>query len=225
MRHPTREFPYVLAALAALPPDVRSRLTDPDLLAERLTGWYATPPRHYHTLAHVEAMLGEWRALRDAGVPGASALPAEWAAAVLFHDAVYVAGRPDNEARSAALAERHAAQHFPGLRVPTVTRLIALTALHGATLPPDLAPAERLFLDTDMAILGAPPEQYRRYAAGVRAEFVPAVGSLPYRFGRAKFLRALLASERIFLSDHYHERRDARARANLREELESVKLW
>ena len=216
----------MIPALAALPPDVRSSLAGPDALAERLTAWYATPPRHYHTLAHVEAMLGEWRALLDAGVPGAGARPREWAAAALFHDAVYVAGRADNEAQSAALAERHAPAHFPGVDVPGVTRLIALTALHGARLAPDeLTATERLFLDTDMAILGATPEEYRRYAAGVRAEFAAAVGALPYRLGRAKFLRALLASDRIFLSDWYHSRRDARARANLREELESVKLW
>ena len=215
----------MLPVLAALPPDVLAAVAEPDRLAERLTGWYATPPRHYHTLAHVEAMLGEWRALRDAGVPGTSARPREWAAAVLFHDAVYVAGRADNEAESAALAARHAPEHFPGVNTEAVTRLIALTALHGARLPPDLTGEERLFLDTDMAILGAGPAEYRRYAEGVRAEFVPAVGALPYRFGRARFLRALLASDRIFLSDYYHERRDARARANLREELESVKFW
>jgi predicted metal-dependent HD superfamily phosphohydrolase len=76
-----------------------------------------------------------------------------------------------------------------------------------------------LFLDMDMAILAAPPNEYRAYAAAVRAEFVPAVGRLRYRIGRRRFLRGLLASPHIYLTEWYRERMEERARANVREEL------
>jgi len=51
-------------------------------------------------------------------------------------------------------------------------------------LPAALAADVAVFLDMDMAILGAAPAAYDGYAAGVAREFVPFVGAAAYRRGR-----------------------------------------
>ncbi len=62
---------------------------------------YATPPRAYHHFGHVRAVLQHCQEVADG--PGWKQ-PAEIYLAVLYHDAIYQAGRKDNEARSAQLA-------------------------------------------------------------------------------------------------------------------------
>src|SRR5687768_17123058 len=72
---------------------------------------YAKPPRAYHGWPHVQAVLQHFREVAAAG-PG-WVQPAEAWLAVLYHDAVYEAGRADNESRSAELARAHVAQWLP----------------------------------------------------------------------------------------------------------------
>lgn len=56
---------------------------------------YATPPRAYHHFGHVRAVLQHCQEVADG--PGWTQ-PAEIYLAVLYHDAIYHAGRKDNEA-------------------------------------------------------------------------------------------------------------------------------
>src|SRR3546814_4213229 len=62
---------------------------------------YAKPPRAYHDFNHVREVLRHHAEV--AAGPG-WVQPAETFLAVLYHDAVYEAGRGDNETRSAELA-------------------------------------------------------------------------------------------------------------------------
>ncbi|MBW3551163.1 MAG: hypothetical protein KY442_10225, partial [Proteobacteria bacterium] len=71
---------------------------------------YASPPRAYHDLGHVEEVLRHYAAV--AAGPGWSQ-PSEVYFAILYHDAIYVAGRGDNESRSAQLAREHLARWWP----------------------------------------------------------------------------------------------------------------
>src|SRR3546814_3051353 len=64
---------------------------------------YAKPPRAYHDFNHVREVLRHHAEV--AAGPG-WVQPAETFLAVLYHDAVYEAGRGDNETRSAELAVR-----------------------------------------------------------------------------------------------------------------------
>jgi predicted metal-dependent HD superfamily phosphohydrolase len=82
-------------------------------------------------------------------------------------------------------------------------------------------PADRdtaALLDADLAILGAPEERYRRYAADVRKEyaFVP---DAEYRKGRAAVLDGFLGRPRIYHHRLTFEEYEGPARANLRAEL------
>ncbi|MBB1471756.1 hypothetical protein H5368_01790 [Luteimonas sp. MC1782] len=184
---------------------------------------YATPPRAYHGFDHVEAVLARFEEVDDG--PGWHR-PREVWLAVLYHDAIYVAGRRDNESRSAALAGDAIARWLPDAGIDTVrvARLVELTARHGHIARADLgdgpdAGDSMHFLDCDMAILGAAAAEFDAYDQGIAREYRGRVPAWLFRRGRRKFLEALLASERIYLSDWFHARLDAPARANLRRVL------
>ena len=181
---------------------------------------YAAPPRAYHDFSHVRQVLRHYDAV--AAGPGWMQ-PAEVHLAVLYHDAIYEAGRSDNEARSADLAVDHIARWLPdaGVEASRVADLIRLTARHGKFTPDDFAgdaaAADTMhFLDCDMAIVGAAPPVFDAYDRGIAAEYRGHVPAWVYKLNRRRFLKALLARERIFLSDFFHERLDAQARINLR---------
>lgn len=181
---------------------------------------YATPPRAYHDLRHVQAVLGHYVDVADG--PG-WVQPVEVWLAVLYHDAVYVPGARDNEARSAELARQHIARWLAdaGVDPARVADLIGLTARHGALASADLAgdphPADAChFLDCDMAILGAEPAVFAAYDRAIANEYRGVVPAWLFKLNRRRFLKALLARERIFLSDFFHARLDAQARVNLR---------
>jgi len=228
---------------------------------------YADPPRAYHHIGHVFDTLAGFREVADA--PGWRR-PAEVWAALLYHDAIHVAGRKDNERRSADLALAHfrrwpvqpggigASEAGPHVTfgasaddaiasatdaardteraVPSaafaprrVAELIALTARHG-TLdrsavagaiadPADLDDTLHM-LDIDMAILGAEPAVFAAYDRAIAEEYRGRVPGFLYRRGRRAFFRGLLARERIYLSDVFHERCEAQARSNLQATLQ-----
>jgi predicted metal-dependent HD superfamily phosphohydrolase len=180
---------------------------------EDLVTRYAEPVRRYHTLDHVAAVLrtiaelaaaephGDLRATRLAG----------W-----YHDVIYDPTAPDNEARSAAHAHaRLLALGLPVELADDVARLIELTAGHGAAAD-DLD--GRILIDADLAILGAPPAVYDRYAAAIRAEYAH-VPDDAYRMGRAEALRGFAGRPRLFLTDTADRRFGATARTNLEREL------
>src|SRR3546814_4308641 len=66
-----------------------------------------------------------------------------------------------------------------------------------------------------MAILGAEPAVFDAYERGIATEYRGTVPAWLFRLNRRRFLKALLGKPRIYLSDFFHERLHARARANL----------
>ena len=196
------------------------RLHLPPVQRAALEAAYATPPRMYHSIAHVDAVLADVD-LVEAGTGWSQ--PREVRLAAAYHDAIYDAARSDNEARSADLARAHIARWMPGegLDVDRIAQLIELTARHGridaAALAGDPAPQDALhFLDCDMAVLGAPPAVFDAYHRGIAAEYRGHVPGWLFKINRKRFLKALLARERIFMSDFMHTRLDGQARINLR---------
>jgi predicted metal-dependent HD superfamily phosphohydrolase len=174
---------------------------------QALLAAYQEPHRAYHGLRHLAHVLDELEGvpLRDPAV----------ALAAWYHDAVYRPGRRDNEARSAALARSALVALGLGPLAERVEVLILATRLHRAGPDDDAA---RLFLDADLAILGADPGAYARYAEGVRAEH-RAIPDLLFRRGRRAFLEGLLASPSIFRTSHFRARYERQARENVRGEL------
>jgi len=186
--------------------DCRHRpLRLPDPVVAELAAAYGEPHRAYHNATHIAEVLGWFdRVADDLGWLE----PAEVYVAIVFHDAIYQPGAKDNEARSAQWAQR------AGLAIDAdrVAELIEMTAKHGHVANADHDTG--LFLDCDMAILGSSPDQFAAYDRAIAEEYkhVPADA---YRQGRRAFLQGLLANPRIFVSDYFHHRLDARARENL----------
>lgn len=197
----------------------------PDGQQAALEAAYARPLRAYHNFDHVREVLHHHAAV--AAGPG-WARPVETYLAVLYHDAIYEAGRRDNEARSADFATAEIARWLPdaGVDAARVAELIGLTARHGQFVPADfpddaMGDDTRRFLDCDMAILGAEPAVFDAYDRGIAAEYRGHVPGWLFRRNRRRFLEALLAKPRIYLSDFFHQRLDAPARANLRRVLDA----
>ncbi|HRC58450.1 MAG TPA: hypothetical protein PKU97_21160, partial [Kofleriaceae bacterium] len=146
--------------------------------------------------------------------------------ALLFHDAIYVPGAKDNEARSAelacaAIAGRSAAgplAELEGVDDARVAALIGWTAQHGRLTADEVDEEAARLLDCDLAILAASPERYLRYRDEIACEYA-ALPAQAYLAGRRAFVASLLARPRRFLSELFHRKLDALAVANLRAEL------
>jgi predicted metal-dependent HD superfamily phosphohydrolase len=202
----------VRAALGPLP----TGFALSDAAWSRICAGYHEPHRHYHDFAHVLEVRAQFASVAEhVGWIDAR----EVFAAVLYHDVVYEIAAADNEARSAEIARADVADAMVDASADRVAELIELTARHGSLSPPDIDAEAALFLDCDMAILGASPERYDAYAAGVRAEYTQKVPADAYDQGRAAFLSRCLEKPRIYLSDHYFARLEAAARDNIRREL------
>ncbi|MEO5565644.1 MAG: hypothetical protein ABIR05_03160 [Luteimonas sp.] len=209
----------MLTGLAALP------LALPEGQLQSLRAAYASPPRAYHDFGHVSEVLVHFA---DVAAGPGWLQPREVALAVLYHDAIYQAGKGDNEARSAQLAVSDIAYWIPeaGLDVQRVAGLITRTARHGRHEPGDfdLDPAAadiRHFLDCDMAILGASPARFDAYNLAIASEYRDVMPGWLFRLNRRRFLGALLDCKRIYLSDYFHQQLDANARRNLRRALDA----
>lgn len=179
---------------------------------------YAEPHRRYHGSGHVRAVV------RDVAIlAGELRLPAEERAvltiAAAAHDVVY-AGRPgDDERRSASWARAWLARAGVGeAHVMRVGDLVLATAAHVAS-PDD--PAAWPLLDADLAILGADPPEYDRYRLAVREEYA-ALDEPAWRAGRTAVMSGLLARDPLYGTRAGRRRWEARARANIARELDSL---
>ena len=175
-------------------------------LRERLEEAYRAPGRGYHDRRHLDEVLHHVDELLPAGHPDRDVvLLAAW-----FHDAVYD-GRPDDEERSALMAE----DLLDGPQAGEVARLVRLTADHR---PAEGDLAGQVLCDADLAILAASPQRYASYVAGVRAEHAH-VPDADFAAGRAAVLRDLLAKPTLFHTAPARRRWEDVARANAEREL------
>lgn len=186
-----------------------------DQLYGEVIGRYADPRRSYHTVQHLDecfAKLEESRNLAER--------PHEVELALWFHDAVYDVRSRDNEERSAAWAEALTLQ--AGLS-PTVAgrvhALIMVTKHDGTPGTMD----EKLIVDIDLAILGAPAERFGEYERQVRQEYA-GVPSWMFRRSRRKILAAFLARPHIFSTGYFQATYEAQARVNLERSIEALGL-
>ena len=184
-------------------------------LVARTLERYSEPHRSYHDTAHVLAVASRISALCRT-MPMVHRDAVLWAA--LFHDAIYDPRSSTNEADSAALAtEELCSVGVDAAAVDEIARLILLTSGH------EVSEGDHngaVLVDSDLAVLGATAEEYRRYVDGVRREysFVP---DAEWRIGRRRVLTNLLAVPRLF-STELMRPRESTARSNMRAELLSL---
>ncbi|WP_374516175.1 phosphohydrolase [Brevundimonas sp.] len=183
---------------------------------DRLIARYREPHRRYHTLAHVTDCLAQAAASTDLTTGQRDLLET----ALWFHDAIYDPSRRDNEAESARLArEELTADGATEDHVAEVERLVGLTAGHAADAA-DVLGARMVSID--LSILGAGPAVYDSYVRGVRQEY----GHVPekeWRAGRQAVLQRFLDSPQLYPDPAWAARFEARARANIARELDSLR--
>ncbi|MGV9709989.1 HD domain-containing protein [Gordonia sp. NPDC003424] len=189
------------------------RYLTPDQESELIARW-SQPHRRYHTLAHLNHILGSLDELRTAGTDfeDEPVVLAAW-----FHDAIYEIPGTDNEARSAKLAasvltDRDCAHE--------VARLVTVTATHVVHPGDDNAAA---LCDADLAILGSDTAAYDTYQRQVREEYC-AIPEEAYRLGRVEVLEALLRQERLFHTRVGYDRWESKARNNIRAEIAALRV-
>ena len=184
---------------------------------DALCNSYAESHRHYHTLDHVVALFDTLEEYADE-VGDASRL----AFAVWYHDAVYDPQAKDNEERSAERAQQELkALGAHPLLIDRVAKLVLATKNHMRASGGDYD--DDVFLDADFCILGAEPEAYRRYVAGVREEYAH-LSDEEWKKGRGSFLEKVAEAPRIFRTGIFEGAYGKQARLNVRDELRSLEL-
>ncbi|WP_136622403.1 MULTISPECIES: HD domain-containing protein [Mesorhizobium] len=189
-----------------------------DALKSVLSALYRAESRHYHNLAHIEAMLALASDYR-----GLLGDPEAVEAAIWFHDAIYDSKAKDNEAQSAALAEKKLAGRTDPSRLDRISAMIVATATHQLPLFDDAAATRdaSLFLDMDLSILGAAPDAFDAYERAVRREYAW-VEEPMWRAGRSAVLKSFLARPHIFHTEEFRQRFEPQARENGTRSLQAL---
>jgi predicted metal-dependent HD superfamily phosphohydrolase len=202
MPHPLQHWQEMWKALGVTVQD--------DVLLKELMRRYSEPHRKYHTLQHLDECFAKYAEVRNE----ASHLE-EIEFALWFHDAIYNVRRQDNELQSAnwARAEALAA----GISETVAERLydLVMVTRHDACAKTN---DEKILVDVDLSILGADPDRFSEYESQVRAEY-SWVPDTVFREKRLAILQNFLNRPRIFNTEHFASRHEAKARANLRRSI------
>lgn len=180
---------------------------------ERLVAAHRERHRRFHTLEHLEACLAEFETVR-----ALAQRPAEAELALWFQDAVCVAGRTDNEAKSAAWARRVLRAAVVPDAVGARIESYILATRHDVPAP---AGDASLVVDVDLAVLGKSGEPFETFERGVRAEHRWTPGFV-YRRRRRQALKALLARPTIYSMPAFRERFETPARENLQRAIATL---
>jgi predicted metal-dependent HD superfamily phosphohydrolase len=189
--------------------DAHSNTTD--VVFSAIVSAYSEPHRVYHTIDHLNHMLSN---LIASGVFDQAAL-----LATFFHDYIYEIGGLNNEVESADVCFDMLTKI--GVSEDVVNRscyLIKLTADHKVTFGDLLASS---FIDADMSILGAKPDEYLLYKNSIAKEYCQ-YGN--YKEKRLEFLKSLLERECIFYTKYYSDVFEVNAKNNAALEMAALEL-
>ena len=182
-------------------------------LRDALLARYGEPQRHYHTLQHLGECLEAFKRARSAAVH-----PGEVALALWFHDAIYDPQAHDNEARSADWAREALSEAGASAEVARRVHALVMATCH------DAVPADadaRLLVDIDLSILGAPPARFAEYERQIRLEYAHVPPEV-FEPRRRALLAAFLQRDPLYLTAGIRSRREADARRNLQQAIDSA---
>ena len=187
-----------------------------DRLFQLLVAAYTQPERHYHNLNHIDRVLTTLDRFSATLENPISVILAAW-----FHDFVYNPRSADNELQSAKSARELLINLVESeLLLDRIQILILATQGH------QVDPLDRdrsIFLDADLAILGADPARYQIYSQAIRLEY-SWVPDLAYQTGRIKVLQSFLQRDRLYYTDLLFNELESIARTNLSNEIRSINL-
>jgi len=173
---------------------------------QRLVDGYNEPQRHYHTLAHIDHCLSMFDQCKSLAIN-----PDALEIAVWFHDAIFVPGKPDNEALSAELYEElSTGVHTDEFRA-LVGRLIMATLHNQGSLDDNDA---GYMVDIDLSSFGLPWEDFLSDSLHLREESAR-LSDADYSRKQGEFRSCLFARPRFFQTDFFRQRYEQQARDNL----------
>ncbi|MGI9383979.1 MAG: HD domain-containing protein [Methyloligellaceae bacterium] len=180
---------------------------------DALRAAYSEAHRFYHTTEHISHCLQQ---LDDVAERAGSLEDVE--TALWFHDAVYAPRSQSNERDSAEWASDFLRLAGAGeARCAKVREHIIATEHNAAPTDPDAA----LVVDIDLTILGSAPEAYQVFETNIRQEYKWVPAPL-YRRKRKEVLGSFLARPSIYGTDHFRDRYESAARANLRAAIQAL---
>jgi predicted metal-dependent HD superfamily phosphohydrolase len=201
---------------------------------EEIKARYSEPHRFYHTWDHIEYMF---RIARDNGVLINPDSPLWFA--IVYHDIIYDPTRTENELFSRNLLyeeefykplnARYNPKGIPGmtpainpgLEIQLAGDMILMTKNHlTATGEKHLF---SIIIDLDLAILGDTPEVYQDYVSKVRKEYAHLTDK-EWRKSRASWIKSILDRPFIYYTDWGNTKLEQKARQNLFQELQHIKL-
>ncbi len=180
---------------------------------EKLVECYSKKKRFYHTCEHVAACLEQLDCVSEH-----LDHPYELELAIWFHDAVYKPLSKNNEKQSAMWAVKFMqANGAEESKVYRVESLIMCT-VHGTLVSTH---DESYLVDIDLSILGAERTKFQIYAENVRREYAM-IPSLMFNSKRKAMLQEFLSRDSIYLTEHFVEQYEQRARENLAYAIERL---
>jgi predicted metal-dependent HD superfamily phosphohydrolase len=189
-------------------------------LVRRMSG----PDRHYHGIGHLATLWTRHRSLCPGTGMDDPNVEMRIAATILWHDAVYVPGRHDNEQESAALWRGvcHGGD-LSASDVDWIAAAITATSDHIAARPTTTQTLDQRslqwLLDLDLSPLGEPPEAFVQNTNLLALEY--ANSQVDWRRQRVAFLRRIAGCTRIYCCAPIAAAFEAQARTNIARELAS----
>lgn len=180
-------------------------------LGRHLEMLYSSPNRYYHNIAHINACLSEIELLDF--LPWMMRI--ELKVSVWYHDAIYDILGKENEKRSAEWAadDLQLLEVCENFRHSVVANIMATA--HIGDLETD---TQRYMSDIDLSIFGKDYEIFRVYCYAIRKEFQQ-ISDLEYSESRIKVLQKFLDKPHIYYTDHFRDRYEETARANITKEI------
>jgi predicted metal-dependent HD superfamily phosphohydrolase len=179
-----------------------------------LVAHYDGDSRHYHNLEHIHNVLAAIRRMQSQAQNLAAIRLAAW-----YHDVIYEIDATDNELRSAEYAKNALRKTLiDDEMLEVVADMIRATDI--TRDPPDHTDF-RILLDADLATLASDYDYYDKNAKAIRKEFAE-VPDDEYQVSRREILNRFLERKRIFLTKKMFETSEAKARRNIRREIDSL---
>jgi len=176
-----------------------------------LQNLYSEKHRFYHNLGHIKFLF---TLFQDFGYEIEDKQAVFFS--IWFHDAIYEPQKKDNEKQSAKLAcEELKKLSLPDDEISKIEKIILATERHSAE---NMDADGKLFLDFDLAILGAEDDVYDEYKNAIRSEysFVP---EEMYKSERKRILQNFLRRELIYFTKIMREKFEGKARKNIEREI------
>jgi predicted metal-dependent HD superfamily phosphohydrolase len=190
----------------------RSDRQEIDRVFQLLVTAYTQPDRHYHHLNHIDRVLTTLARFSNRFQDPITISLAAW-----FHDFVYDSQASDNEAQSARVAKELLTNL--GVSINSIDRVQQLIlATQGHKVDPSDADL-CIFLDADLAILGADPVLYQAYQRSIRCEY-NWVSDLEYKAGRIRVLKSFLQRDRLYHTELLFNELESTARCNIQQEID-----